>query len=160
VQFSSTDLQAALPANYSFTSGDAGTHVFIVTLKTAGSPNVQATDVANSALTGSATVLVNAATAVSLLVTGPSQASAGVAFTITVTAYDAYGNVATGYLGTVQFSSTDSMAGLPANYSFSAADNGSHTFNVTLNTLGTQSITVADLVSPSISGSTSGIVVS
>src|SRR5208283_2222139 len=37
----------------------------------------------------------------------------GNAFNITVTALDAYGNVATGYNGTVQFSSSDSAATLP-----------------------------------------------
>ena len=34
----------------------------------------------------------------------------------TVTAYDPYGNVATGYSGTVQFTSSDSQAVLPGNY--------------------------------------------
>ena len=37
---------------------------------------------------------------------------------MTVTAVDAYGNVATGYTGTVHFTSSDGQAVLPANYTF------------------------------------------
>ena len=48
--------------------------------------------------------------------------------------------MATGYRGTVTFTSSDSQAGLPANYSFGAGDDGTHTFSVTLKTAGTQSI--------------------
>ena len=36
VRFSSDDMQASLPANYTFTGADAGVHTFAVTLKTAG----------------------------------------------------------------------------------------------------------------------------
>ena len=59
---------------------------------------------------------------------------AGTAGTVTVAAYDAYGNpVSSGpnqYEGTVDFSSTDGQAaGLPATYTFTAADAGSHTFD-------------------------------
>jgi serine/threonine-protein kinase len=54
---------------------------------------------------------------------------------------DAYGNVATGYPGTLKFTSSDKNAVLPANYTFTAADAGMKTFGVTLNTSGTQSIT-------------------
>ena len=53
---------------------------------------------------------------------------------------DAFGNTATGYLGTVHFTSSDGPAVLPANYTFIAGDNGVHTFTtVTLKTAGTQS---------------------
>ena len=50
--------------------------------------------------------------------------SVGVAFSITVTAYDAYGNLATGYVGTVHFGSSDPRAALPANYTFSSGPGG------------------------------------
>ena len=39
---------------------------------------------------------------------------------MTVTAYDAYGNVATGYTGTVAFTSSDPQACFPADYTFTA----------------------------------------
>jgi hypothetical protein len=43
-------------------------------------------------------------------------------------ALDPYGNVATAYAGTVHFSSTDSHPLLPADYTFTASEAGSHTF--------------------------------
>jgi hypothetical protein len=78
----------------------------------------------------------------------------GTSFSITVTAYDAYGNVATGYRGTVHFSSTDSKASLPTNYTFTSGDSGIHTFNnVKLKTKGNQTITAVDTLFSSITGS-------
>jgi len=49
-----------LPADYTFTAADAGTHTFQVTLKTTGSQTVTATDVNSSGFTGSATYSVDA----------------------------------------------------------------------------------------------------
>jgi hypothetical protein len=61
VHFSSSDAQAWLPSDYTFTSADAGIHTFSVTLKTAGTQSITATDTANSSLTGSQTgITVNA----------------------------------------------------------------------------------------------------
>jgi hypothetical protein len=71
-----------------------------------------------------------------------------------VTAFDAFGNVATGYLGTVHF--TDSVGGatLPANYPFTTADNSEHAFSgVKLTKPGEQTITVTDTHNSSIKGS-------
>ncbi|MGD0863440.1 MAG: S53 family peptidase, partial [Candidatus Limnocylindrales bacterium] len=73
----------------------------------------------------------------SLTVSGlPSPTVAGTAHNLTVTARDAYGNTVAGYRGTVHFSSTDPAAVLPADYTFTAADNGVHVFSVTLKTAG------------------------
>ena len=49
---------------------------------------------------------------------------------------------------------------LPANYTFLAGDNGTHTFSATLNTGGLQSITATDVAVGTISGSTSTTVTS
>jgi len=84
----------------------------------------------------------------------------GAAQSFTVTARDAYGNTATGYTGTVAFSSSDSLASLPANYMFTTTNAGVHTFSATLNTTGTQSITATDAVNALITGSQTGITVS
>jgi hypothetical protein len=86
----------------------------------------------------------------SLLLTAPLMVTAGSQFSLTVTAVDQYGNTATGYNGTVVFSSSDSDASLPMDYTFVAADNGSHTFQATLNTAGSQTLTVGDTVTPSL----------
>ncbi len=87
----------------------------------------------------------------------PQFITNGITGTVTVTALDPAGNVATGYRGTVHFSSTSTGA-LPPDYTFTAGDNGTHTFNVTLTTTGTQSLTVTDPAN-SLSGGEGGIVV-
>ncbi|MFB3915173.1 MAG: kelch repeat-containing protein [Terriglobales bacterium] len=81
----------------------------------------------------------------------PSPIQAGTPASFTVTAIDAHGNVAAGYTGTVHFTSSDTAAVLPANYTFTGAgpglDNGSHTFNATFNTVASnQTITATDSV--------------
>ncbi len=58
-----------------------------------------------------------------------------------MTAISPNGATDTNYTGTIHFTSTDSHAVLPANYTFTAADAGVHTFAATLETAGTQSVT-------------------
>jgi alpha-tubulin suppressor-like RCC1 family protein len=164
VQFTSTDPQAVLPANYAFVAGDVGVHTFTngVTLKTAGTQSVTATDTVTSGITGSQSGLAVApGSATQLTVTGIAGGAAGVISSATVKAQDAYGNTATGYTGTVRFTSTDAQAVLPANYAFVAGDAGVRIFTngVTLKTVGTQSVTATDTVTASITGSQSGLTV-
>ena len=60
-------------------------------------------------------ITVKPAAAATLVLTGfPTSDTAGTAGTVTVTAYDAYGNVATGYTGTVSLTSSDPHAVLPS----------------------------------------------
>ena len=64
---------------------------------------------------------------------------------MTLTVKDAYGNVVTGYTGTVHFTSSDHRAKLPANYTFTAADQGVHTLTgLILLKKGNQTITVTN----------------
>jgi hypothetical protein len=146
VAFSSSDIQAGLPASYPFTTADAGSHTFTVTLKTAGSQSITATDVAAPSVTGTVSgIAVSPAPASQFILAGlPASTTVGAAQTFTVTAKDLYGNVATGYAGTVHFTSSDTQAALPSDYPFTAADGGVHAFSVTFGTAGSQSITVAD----------------
>src|SRR5713101_5635894 len=163
VHFTSSDVQAGLPANYTFTAADNGVHTFtnLVTLKTVGNQTVRTTDTLNAYDTGTITVAVNPGPASVFTVTTSSGSStAGTVLTVTVTAKDAYGNVATGYTGTVHFTSTDLQAVLPANYTFVAGDNGVHTFNVTLKTAGSDTVTATDTVTSSITGTSSAVNVS
>lgn len=143
VHFTSADAQAALPPDYTFTSGDAGAHTFSVTLNTAGSQSVTATDSAHS-LAGGATVSVAPGPAARLTVTAPVSTTSATAFTVTVTALDAHGNVATGYTGTVHFTSTDAAATLPPDHTFTGPDAGQQVFPVTLVTAGIQTVTATD----------------
>jgi uncharacterized delta-60 repeat protein len=162
VQFGSSDADATLPDNYTFIGSDNGTHTFTsgVTLKTAGQQTVTATDTTTGSITGSAAVQVTASSASSLTVTGfPSSDTAGVAHNFTVTAYDAYGNVATGYTGTLHFTSSDGQAALPADYTFTGGDAGTHSLSVTLKTAGSQSLTATDTNTASLTVTQSGITV-
>ncbi len=78
-----------------------------------------------------------------MVVSAPSSATAGKSFTYTVTAENpTTGSVDTSFMGTIQFTSTDSkIQGLPSTYTFTTANDGVATFTVTLETAGSQTIT-------------------
>ena len=252
VYFTSSDAEAGLPAEYTFTAADAGVHVFSVTLETNGSQSIAVTDTSNASITGQlvaiqvdgathfsvsgfpttvtagspAQVTLTALDASNNVVPGytgtvqltstdtqavltarlhvhdrqrrhgpsaspssaperddyrhrygqsrpdrqgaehhrrprrgqlsrgrvPTSVNAGVPFSVTVSAKDPYKNVATGYTGTVYFTSSDAEAGLPTEYTFTAADAGMHVFNVALETNGSQSIAATDTSNASITG--------
>jgi hypothetical protein len=98
--------------------------------------------------------LVTPAAASRFVMSAPSSVTSGVAFSLTITVEDAYGNVVTGYTGTIRFTSTDRTATLPANYTFTAADKGVHTFSgLVLRKRGTQKITLTDTLNSSLTGS-------
>jgi hypothetical protein len=155
VHFASSDPQAVLPLDYYFSSGNKGRQSFTATFGTAGPQSLTVTDLYNGAIGVSQTdFTVNPAAAVGLsFVDFPATVPAGVPQSFTVAAVDAYGNVATGYRGTVGFASSDAQAVLPPSYQFLAGDQGQQTFTATLNTPGVQSFTVADTVNAAISGS-------
>jgi hypothetical protein len=155
VHFTSSDGKASLPANYIFTASDAGVHTFSAILKTAGTQWISAADTTNSGLASTQSgITVNPAAASQFIIAAPSTVSAGVAFSLTVKVEDVYGNVVTGYRGTVHFSSTDNKATLPANYTFTAADNGVHTFTgLILRKRGNQKITITDTRNSSLTSS-------
>jgi hypothetical protein len=161
VHFTSSDPQAVLPADYTFTAADAGVHTFSATLKAAGKQSITATDTASVGLSGTlGSVTVSPAAASNFRIIGfPPPTTAGDLGSIGVTAFDPYGNIAIGYAGTVHFTSSDRQASLPANYTFTASDAGVHSFTATLKTAGTQSITATDTTTASVSGTEGGITV-
>jgi hypothetical protein len=83
-----------------------------------------------------------------LEVTAQQFVNGGTAFSFTVAAVDQYNNLLSNFTGTVQFSSSDANATLPAAYPFTAADQGVHTFTATLQTGGSQTITATGPVNP------------
>ncbi len=92
---------------------------------------------------------------ISLVISIPTTVGSGDAATATVTAYESNDGLATGYRGTVRFASTDGSATLPADYAFTATDNGTHTFpsGFVLPTPGGQTISATDIADATITGS-------
>jgi len=90
-----------------------------------------------------------------------SPQSAGTVSSVRVEARTSNGATATLYAGKIHFTSTDPMAVLPADYTFTSADQGVHVFTngVVLKTAGTQSVTATDTKTATIKGSQTGIVV-
>ena len=147
IGFSSTDGQAVLPADYTFVSGDNGTHTFTddVQLKTTGDQSVTVKDGGTTASQIGITVTPAAANYFTLTgITDPQVA--GSLSSPVVTVYDQYDNIKTDYTGTINFTSSDGKAVLPSDYTFVGGDTGTKTFTdgVQLKTTGEQSVTVAD----------------
>jgi hypothetical protein len=102
VTLSSTDAQIAnLPATYTFTPGDAGSHTFTgLILKTAGEQTITATDFGDSEHPGSSTVAVKAVVTKLVVTTlPPSPLVAGQPFVLAISAEDSFGNVDTSFNG-------------------------------------------------------------
>src|SRR5207253_333984 len=122
-----------------------------------GSQTVTGADTVTSSISGTtSTITVNHASATHYTVSASfGSSTAGNAFNVTVTALDAYSNTDTGYTGIVHFTSSDSQAVLPSNYTFVGGDAGVHTFTngVALKTSGSQTVTGSDTVTSSVNGS-------
>ncbi len=153
VHFTSSS-SGTLPSDYTFTAGDLGAHTFSVTLTSNGSRTITATDTVTGSITGTANTTV-AAVATHFSVTAPGSFAPGTPFNVTVTALDASNATVTGYAGSVHFTTSAGSSTLPSDYTFVAGDNGAHTFSVTLNASGLQTITATDIGTPSITGSAS-----
>ncbi|HZR29071.1 MAG TPA: hypothetical protein VFA71_09835, partial [Terriglobales bacterium] len=154
VQFSSSDPIATLPGSYTFNPGvDHGAHNFSATLSRAGQQSITVSD---GSLQSSINVNVTPAAANHLLASAPANVTRTKAFTVTVTAFDPFNNIATGYAGTIHFTTSDASHTLPGDYAFTAGDRGSHYFinGVTLNTFGSQNVTVTDTVMSSLTSTT------
>lgn len=151
IDLESVDPQATLPATVDLYQGQ---HVVSMTLRTAGTQPITATDVSDSLLIAAVSVpVVKAAAAAQLTLdmTPPAfQRYQPVAAVVTL--YDSYDNIATGYTGQVAFTSTDLQATLPATYTFISGDGGQHTFSgLVFRSSGAHTMTAADTAQPSLS---------
>lgn len=168
VKITSKDVYADLPANASLVSG---TSAFTITLKTAGSRTITATDVSDATKKANAspafTVNPNTYTGLQLLLPGetavpgsptgktgtPSTRLAGTYFYVTVTAVDAYWNKINTVTDLIHFSSTDNTAILPAD---AALVSGTKTnFRMTFRTIGQYTLTAGNVTNGAITPYTS-----
>ena len=155
VHFTSSDPAATLPADSTLTNG---TGTFTAILRTAGNQTITATDTANSLINGTSNAIaIGAAQPAHFALTAPASATAGIAFTFTVTVQDQFNNTVTFYPGTVHFTSSDPAATLPADGHLPTSGVG--TFSATLHTTGTQTITATDTVITTLTGTSGPILV-
>ena len=99
---------------------------------------------------------ISPAAAAQFAITAPASVTAGMPFAITVTAENSSGAALPSYAGTIQFSSGDSKAVLPANATLT---NGVGVFSVTLKTAGNQELVATDTVQAAIAGTSIAITV-
>lgn len=130
-------------------------------LTTVGSQNVSVTDTSNPNWSGLQNDIVVAGGNSTLRVTCPNQVAAGVPFSVTVSAVDAYLNLDTNYTGTVHFTTPDSQGILPTDVTIGPSDNGSVTVSgFVLRTATTnQTVSAIDTLVASRDGMRTGIVV-
>jgi hypothetical protein len=76
-----------------------------------------------------------------------SSVAAGTPSTVTLKTVDYAGNPLTDYTGTVHFSTADTFAAIPANFTFTSGMNGNHSFvnGVTFGTTGSWRLTATDV---------------
>src|SRR5262249_40418713 len=130
----------------------SGVGTFSATLTTAGNRTITGTQ---GTVTGTSnTITVSAAAATHFVFNTPSAATVSAGFAFTVIAEDKFNNIATGYPGTVTFTTSDPSHTLPAN---STLNEGVGTFSATLNTVGNQTLTATDTATTSITGTSAAI---
>ena len=159
---STTDGNAWLPATVMITAGGNVVVPGIVLYAAGTSESIAAQDLAGPIAGARGGLMVNAAAAARLTISVPTPTSVNTSFAATVIAFDAYGNQATGYRGTVRFSSNDGTATLAAPVAFTSANNGSLVVNgfawgqASMNA----SLMAVDVATPAITGTQTGILVS
>jgi CSLREA domain-containing protein len=153
VTFTSSDPGFSNPGPVTLVNGVGHTSI---AFKMAGVDTLTATDSTNSSLFGTGTFTVPPGPATHLGITAPGSAGAGKPISVTVTAYDVAGNVATSYSGIIHFTSADPGAQLPPDGGLTS---GTWSFNATLATEGQQTITATDIAN-SFSATTGDILVS
>jgi hypothetical protein len=143
-----SDAAATIPASVTFSGGKA---TFQVTFATTGQQTITATDSASGSPVGTATTNVAAADTVTHFVVSLSPgATEGTPVTVRVVAEDAQNHIVSNFTGTVDISSSDAGATLPASVTFT---NGKAAFfQATFATPGLQTITVTDSSDSSITG--------
>jgi Ca2+-binding RTX toxin-like protein len=153
VTLASSDGQTiyGLPASITLSGGSAQV---TATLDKAATNPVTLMASAGSVVGSSAAITVSPAAATLFAVTAPGTAGAGESFNVTLTAKDAYGNVATNYSGAVTLTSSDHQA-VTMNPTTLVWNNGTATATVTLNNPNPITLTAT---AGSVSGS-SGLVI-
>ena len=168
VHFTSSDPGATLPADYTFTPADAGTHTFTATFATSGqgaslkNQTITATDTTTASITGSDFSIVQWAPHLTRVfaVYVPDAVNRNESFQVVVQALNASHMPVTGYTGTIHLNASPAAgATIPPDYTFTPADNGAHSFPFTLALGGEGFVGVNDTSDSYVNGSDEFMVV-
>jgi hypothetical protein len=162
VEFTCNDSAAVLPADYTFTAADNGTHTFSgVSFGTSGTAWLTVWNATNHSQRGDVNITVTEKRRAAYFDVDIYHLPAmGIAEDVTVTVYDQYDDVFLNYTGTVTFSSNKTAdVTLPGDYQFIAGDMGVHTLPaaITFNAVGWFSVTATDTVNSSLNGTNTDI---
>jgi hypothetical protein len=145
---------ATSPSSVQFAIGDGAKAFEVAFAKPLVASHITATDGTLTAPPLSVQVVPGPVASFTLV--APAVVTSGEAFTATSTAFDAKGNPAVNYSGTLHFTSGDAQAAVPGNQTVPVTAQGVLAMaGFVLKTLGTQSVTVADASNPAASGSAS-----
>jgi hypothetical protein len=152
IHFTSSDGSAVLPADFTFTLADSGSHTFSVTINTAGSQTITVTDT-TTGITGSAVVngsaarpapalagksdpggspmaAVTAAAPGLFLIRAMPSATSGTPIRIPVDALDLFGSMIPGDWGAPTLGGSGGTVGLPGSYTLVTTEEDRHSFAV------------------------------
>jgi hypothetical protein len=153
VPVTSSDPAAVLPGTVALSNGVAA---FSATLVTAGMQTIVVADTSGVVAAVSGQVTVTPGAAIGFTVSTSGAVVADTLASITVTAVDAFGNVATGYSGIVTLNSSDPTATLPRQI---LVNDGVGTAFAALKSGGRQTISAADSANPALAGTSAPIAV-
>jgi hypothetical protein len=154
VTFSSNDLIATPPSDYTYTPTDAGVQEFTATLRWYGpGREISVADAAHPEISGSGSTFVKYGPDATqrFHIAAPDDVSLGVSFTFALIATDFDGNPVSDYTGTVHFDSHGVVS--PADTTFTLADGGMKVFTATPDRGGWVILGVRDVAYPAIGGS-------
>src|SRR4051812_44241993 len=153
VRFTSTDPNATLPPDLTFSINDKGAQNVALRLVTAGRQTITAAQVGGTVSSGSASVTVRPGAASRINLDLASNVTVDTNVSVAVTVPDAFGNVATSYMGRVHFVVTDANATAIPDVTFTAAMAGVANVTLQFGTAGDQSIIATDTANASATGS-------
>ena len=164
ISFTSNDTAAILPDDYQFTLADDGTHPWAaldgVVFNTPGVHDLTAHDIDIPSIAGSQLGIVVTEMprmdSFEVVLSADTAIANYTLLDVTVTALDQFGDPYPDYVGTVEFSSDDTVAAWPTtDLVFLDADDGVKTWTgeIMMGTPGVRTITVTDSVDSAITGS-------
>lgn len=159
IGFTSSDPLATLPGSVIFSAADGGQKIVPgLIFRTAGPQSITATATTPVANSGTSFSQVRPGAGAVYSLSGlPGTVTAGQTVPVTLTVRDEFGNIATGYAGSVSVTTNDPEAQFTTFFTFQPQNQGVRTLNIEFRTAGSRTITFTDDANPNltVTGSTS-----